>query len=1071
MSESQTSPASRTAAMAWRGCAMLCALLVAGFYHWTLRSAGGDLRPGPDKGDYYNLLVDGFQDGHLYMKTGVDPALLALPPEQRPGNAPYLLDASLYNDRYYLYFGVVPAVLLHWPFAAITGWDMPDAMAVLVLAAGALAFGFMWCRDLRRHLWPSLGPRMDWLVILALGLGTGLPAVLRRPLFYEEATLAGWLFGALMLWALLRARIARGRGTGWLILAGIACGLAVGSRANLVLAGVGTLAIGAWFVGRRVSTDFKRGTLPALTAAGAGALVVGIGLATYNYARFGSIIEFGHSYQLGHNPEQMFRLTNLGHNLGLYYGQPPELNAYFPYVFPPDEGIKPVDYIGRESVHGQWLWFAAAVIVAPAMFFAGRRNLIWIVPMTLWFGGNLLVTGLLGVRANRYMLDFHPALVGLVLFGAGWLTANRPRRLWLLSLVGVILLATVFNVLASFQVHGFFSRSDPVGYERLGCVADRVVWRVAPWIFKQAGDWEAGLRWPPAGEGGVLPLLTVGVPEFQNRLWVRLDGHGRGAFEFYHRDYGSVRGNEFAYKPGAEVRFRMSGAFLLPPVWHDWYGDLSRDERAAFRRRLRLWVDGAMVLDRDVPSFSTAPWLHAWNALQHGEINVRRPDLSQAKKLGDRRGAIRMRLRLPSDRFGSNEPLLQTGSVTAWDVVMIQFSRPGYVRLMHDSSGQGAVASEEFPVDYDALHTVQIESPVAHDNLTWNRYDTLESRNIKHITVRWNDRVVLESSLPPHAATPASMAMGLNDFASACRASFAGEMRAASFLEPLAEPAALDWRQQLDPGEAFVGMQGVLVHWQRRDYRQAAVVWRRENGEDAIRLGWLDNGQVEWAAVLPDTEPGEFLFERNPGPEADGYSAFRFTWAGRELFSGHTDFFAEEPVATRALDGTNWTTLSRRIAGSVPERTEAPERNLPGRIKMHLALPPEGLRQSAPLLSAGRAGRADLLFLRPTGPDTYVLGLDHWGVAAFESQPVTIPAAQKFELVVEMGSLFADGEYPRDRMRVMLDCKTVLDVQTPLHPVQGDEIQFGWNEIGFSTSSERFPGQIFSTRKRVPLPP
>ncbi|MFZ5494442.1 MAG: hypothetical protein ACOZE5_03775 [Verrucomicrobiota bacterium] len=1061
----------------WHLLSLICIAGVLAFYLWTLHSARGALIPQQEHRDYYNLLVDGFQAGHLHMKVEVDPALLVLPPKERPGNAPYLLDASLYNDRYYLYFGVVPAVLLHWPFAGLTGRDLPDALAVLILASAALGVGLLWWRDLRRLLWPGLGPQSDWLVVLALGLGSGVPAVLRRPLFYEEAALSGWLFGALMLWALVRAYGSKGRGASWLVLAGLACGLAVGSRANLVLAGLAALSTGAGLAGRRFSPEFRRGMLPALGLAAVGVLPVGLALGGYNCARFGRIHEFGHSYQLGHNPEQMFRLTNLAHNVGLYYTRTPELNAYFPYVLPPEEEAKPADYIGRESVHGEWPWLMAGLLAVPAALLAGRQGAIYVLPVLVWFAGNLLVTGLLGVRANRYMLDFHPALVCAVMAGVGWAAAKaRGRwRFWRASLTALVLLAVIFNVFASFQVHGFFAGTDPQGYQRLGRFLDRIVWHAAPWIFHKVGDRETGLRWPPQGEGGVRPLLSVGVPEFQDRLWLRLDGQGRASFEVQHRDYGSVLGPEFEYQPGAVSKLRLSGAFLLPPVWHEWYGALSPEGRTAIKRRLRIRVDDAIVFDRDVPSFATAPWWQKWGPLREGSARVSLPDAGWVGKLHDSRGAVRMRLRLPGDRFASSEPLLQSGSVSAWDVVMVQFTRPGHVRVLHDSSGQGAVASEEFAVDYGATHVVEIESPVAQDGLAWNRHDTLETRMAEWLTVRWNGRIILRSTLPVHPADVASVAVGLNEFASACRSSYAAELQRALMLEPL-KAEARAWGTVLEPGQAFVGVEGVLMHWRRDDRRQAAVVWRRLPGTDAVQLGWIDDGQVMWSEAPLSERSGAFQFERVPAGHSvppvaaePGMELIRVLWEERVLISGYTDFYAGRTVSAHALGGAGWTVtpLSERKAGVVQPQAE----RHPGRVEMHLALPEGGLRESVPLLTAGRPGRGDAIFLRPVGPDAYVFGLDHWGVAAFESRPVGITPAKRMALGVEMGSLFPAGEFPPDLVRVWLDGKVVLELRTPLHPVQAGEVEIGLNRIGFSTCRERFPGEIYSVRRRVPAAP
>lgn len=50
----------------WLLMAVLGAMGVAGFYLWTLQSARGVLVPQGGRADYYNLLVDGFQAGHLH---------------------------------------------------------------------------------------------------------------------------------------------------------------------------------------------------------------------------------------------------------------------------------------------------------------------------------------------------------------------------------------------------------------------------------------------------------------------------------------------------------------------------------------------------------------------------------------------------------------------------------------------------------------------------------------------------------------------------------------------------------------------------------------------------------------------------------------------------------------------------------------------------------------------------------------------------------------------------------------------------------------------------------------------
>ncbi len=202
-------------------------------YLWTVESTHTELKLAGAKRDYYNLLVQGFRKGHLYMDVAPDPALLALPARERPGYTPFLLDASLYHDRYYLYFGVVPAVVLYLPYALLTGQGLPEAGAALIFATAGLIFSALWWLEARQRFFPSSGSLWTAVSLLALSVGTAVPSTLRRPLFYEVAIASGYAFMMLSLWAFLRARYAERRGQAWLVLGAAAAGLAMGCRANL----------------------------------------------------------------------------------------------------------------------------------------------------------------------------------------------------------------------------------------------------------------------------------------------------------------------------------------------------------------------------------------------------------------------------------------------------------------------------------------------------------------------------------------------------------------------------------------------------------------------------------------------------------------------------------------------------------------------------------------------------------------------------------------------------------------------------------------------------------------------
>ena len=194
------------------GIALLASAL---FCVWTVHTSRAALEFRGPKRDYYNLLVQGFRKGHLYMDADPDPSLLALAPAERPGNAPFLLDASLYRGHYYLYFGVVPAALIYLPYAVLTGQGFPEAWAALIFAFAGLFFSTLWWLDAKSRFFPRSGTLWAVVSILGIAMGSAVPSTLRRPLFYEVAIAAGYAFMMLALWSFTRARLSTGRRSGW----------------------------------------------------------------------------------------------------------------------------------------------------------------------------------------------------------------------------------------------------------------------------------------------------------------------------------------------------------------------------------------------------------------------------------------------------------------------------------------------------------------------------------------------------------------------------------------------------------------------------------------------------------------------------------------------------------------------------------------------------------------------------------------------------------------------------------------------------------------------------------------
>ncbi len=1091
-------PSSRVNCPEWglRVAVLLVAMLVAWFYYWTVQSAAADLTLRGQKRDYYNLLIDGFEDGHPYMKEDPHPSLLALPPAERPGGAPFKLDASLFNGRYYLYFGVTPVMVLMLPYAVLTGHDFPEALAAVVMMLAGFGFATAWWWEVRKQFFPRLGATWTVLGVVALGCCTAAPSALRRPLFYEVAIGAGYAFSMLALWASSRAWRRPRQSLWWLVVAGIAVGLAVGSRANLAPAGLLLLCASAVGLVWRAPVKVGRGRLfaIALLAAGMGAVAVGAGLAVYNYARFGSVAEFGHHHQLGTNPKQMFRLENLKYNLALYYLKPPSVNGYFPFVAPAEEGVKPSDYVGREHVHGEWPWtlIVGLAAVAGIGIWEGRRQQQrrrWVGVCglaALLFVVNGVVVAMTGVRSNRYMLDFHPALVlaTLVVLAAGLVGRSFWQRWLALGVAVLIPLAAIFNVLGSLQVHGFFQATSPATYARLAALIDGWVWPLLRTEAAAVGDREVRIHWPTGNRGlRREPFFATGTRDFRDGIFIEFDGEGRARFVFQHGEFGELMGDWFPSKAGAPATVRLAGAVLLPGLTHPWYEQRGIDERTALKRRLRVSVDGQMRFDRDVVSYDSSPHLQEWGmwrqidgkiAMFTGQIDgVKNQPLDETWLRGRmvERGTIRLNLGLPTDRYGLVEPLLAQGGEKGFDVLAIQYVRPGFVRLLHDQLGGGGRWSEEFAVDYSQPQSLEINLPGAADGVPW----ASTSSNAIHgrpelMVVNWNEREVFRPDLAPLPANALSVALGVNGWnASGMRTFFAGHLeelprlRAVGSVRPGLLVSRLRSHAVLKIGR------GVWLRLERADGKVASLVWQKVPESGLIRLGWMEGGRLTWIAWVDPADFDMIHARMQIAPRAEGAASQAPTWLEVEVrnkgaFAQKSEFFDGQTITAWSFENNEW--KGSALGRADPVETKG-SLGLPGRLRLRFQLPAGGYAGSDPLLSAGRAGAADSIFLRGDGKGNYVVGLDHWGLSAVESKPVALVPDQVHTLVVELASLGKPGELPAGRARVLLDGQVVLDGAQALYPVEPKEIVFGLNPHGMSTSNTAFRGEIVSVRAQA----
>jgi hypothetical protein len=419
---------------------------------------------------YYAELANSFKQGQLHLLDEPNEKLLSLSnpydPNARQG-VNYFIDYSLYQGKYYLYWGPVPALLLIVidPF---TRGRVADLYLVFYFVCGIFLFQSLFIVMMRDRFFRDLPKWILPLSIFVLGLITPWTYMLiNEPngRIYEASISVAQFFlvsgGLVAVVALDRPAPS----SLLLALTGFLWALAIGTRLVIALP-VGFLSI---MIAYRL---WKSMHLSPLSLAGKmfslslPLILCLIGSGWYNWARFGSPTETGIAYQLaGVNQNYgntLFSPTYFVQNLYTYVFHPPSVVPQFPFLYPNEIAgvgllfIAPFTMFAILSATPLLRKMPPKLSSSPK---AHRADLLdWIV--TALLGSFLSAFGLLLISLwtmIRYLADFMPALTILSILGfwQGYQFLNQsPRYQRIYSTLGIILAGAsiTVNILLSISV-------------------------------------------------------------------------------------------------------------------------------------------------------------------------------------------------------------------------------------------------------------------------------------------------------------------------------------------------------------------------------------------------------------------------------------------------------------------------------------------------------------------------------------------------------------------------------------------------------------------------------------------
>jgi hypothetical protein len=482
---------------------VLAGVCVIWAYIWIITI--GTMEKWPEGRNYYWMLTQAFQNGQTYLLVDPNPELLALenPYDLQQRKAlEYLWDTTLYNGKYYLYWGPVPAVLGVF-VNLITSSPVNDAGLVFSFVFGTALFSLLLlkqvCHDYRFAGW------VFWGGALAAAINIPLVWLLTHPAYYEVSISGGQFFmmaGFLLLYLAFRSSPPN---KGYLLLSAVAFGLAGSTRVNLLPSVIFLALVILWrvylFHGRNLSASIPSWLVtivPLAITAGA--------LAWYNYARFGSIFEFGHRYQLTGLSQtedygDQISASYMVPNLYTYMFRMPSLREDFPFVTIP--AIKenmwpffirlPENYYYPEPTAGalfvipllglgvillvRLLW----LLVNGDVSLAGNK----VIPSSslfVWFGfslvGYILIQMVLTFAfvssSMRYLFDLSPALILLSTMFVGYHVQSFEENPYVVQVLsGLWILASLFTVIFGFFVgitggqNNFLNKNPQLYYQLL----------------------------------------------------------------------------------------------------------------------------------------------------------------------------------------------------------------------------------------------------------------------------------------------------------------------------------------------------------------------------------------------------------------------------------------------------------------------------------------------------------------------------------------------------------------------------------------------------------------------------
>ncbi len=327
-------------------CLVIVALALANPTFIGLTIEDSDLRTAPLKMANHNMydeLAKAFLNGKVYidkddvpdslknLSNPYDTVLRAYTASESGDNYPW--DVAYFNGHYYVYFGIVPLLLMYLPFRAITDAPFPTVFGIIIFAVLFTVGVYKLITLIAEKKFKNISISNLLLIIFTVINSCGLIFLVKRPDFYSIPIITGLTFTVFGIYNWLKGLCNEKHRISNFLTGSLFMALVAGCRPQLLL--MSFLAVPFFFKRYFITNDItKKQKMKELIVLSLPYIFIASGLMYYNLIRFGSPFDFGSNYQLTTNDvtKRGMNAGRVGLGLFTYLFQPPSFSATFPFI-------------------------------------------------------------------------------------------------------------------------------------------------------------------------------------------------------------------------------------------------------------------------------------------------------------------------------------------------------------------------------------------------------------------------------------------------------------------------------------------------------------------------------------------------------------------------------------------------------------------------------------------------------------------------------------------------------------------------------------------------------------------